>query len=148
MRHRGGFRLRGDDAAYGETVGPCVRVSRQSLRDRMKSLGCTGGVVFRTTKTPLFGPSRLHRLTGFAVEASLETTFHTVSPRIWVNRSSGVRASPSRRASPAAPFLYCAISMLTKSISPSNTSSNGLVILAPTSTSLELEIEPAEPVSV
>src|SRR5215211_1245116 len=31
MRHRGGFRLRGDDAAYGETVGPCVRVSRQSL---------------------------------------------------------------------------------------------------------------------
>src|SRR5215211_423780 len=75
MRHRGGFRLRGDDADYGEKVGPCVRVSRQSLRDRMKSLGCTGGVVFRTTKTPLFGPSRLHRLTGFAVEASLEPLF-------------------------------------------------------------------------
>ncbi len=31
MRHRGGLRLRGDDAAHGEAVGPCVGVSRQSL---------------------------------------------------------------------------------------------------------------------
>src|SRR5918995_1160066 len=29
--HRGVVRLRGDDAAYGEAVGPCVGVSRQSL---------------------------------------------------------------------------------------------------------------------
>jgi hypothetical protein len=31
MRHRGGIRLRGDDAAHGEEVGPCVGLSRQSL---------------------------------------------------------------------------------------------------------------------
>jgi hypothetical protein len=31
MRHHRGVRLRGDDAAHGETVGSCVRVSRQSL---------------------------------------------------------------------------------------------------------------------
>jgi putative transposase len=31
LRHRRGFRLRGDDAAHGERVGPSVRVSRQSF---------------------------------------------------------------------------------------------------------------------
>ena len=31
VRHWGGVRLRGDDAAHGEAVGPCVGVSRQSL---------------------------------------------------------------------------------------------------------------------
>jgi putative transposase len=31
VRHRGGLRLRGDDPADGEEVGPCLRVSRQSL---------------------------------------------------------------------------------------------------------------------
>ena len=31
VRHRGGLRLRGDDAADGEAVGPCVGVSRKSL---------------------------------------------------------------------------------------------------------------------
>jgi hypothetical protein len=38
--------------------------------------------------------------------------------------------------------------MPTKSIEPSNTSSNGFVSLAPTRTSLALEIVPAEPVFV
>jgi hypothetical protein len=38
--------------------------------------------------------------------------------------------------------------MPTKSIEPSNTSSNGFVFLAPTRTSLALEIVPAEPVFV
>jgi hypothetical protein len=31
VRHRGGLRLRGDDAAYGEAFGPRVGISRQSL---------------------------------------------------------------------------------------------------------------------
>jgi putative transposase len=31
VRHRRGLCLCGDDAAHGEEVGPCVRVSRQSL---------------------------------------------------------------------------------------------------------------------
>jgi hypothetical protein len=30
-RHRRGFRLRGDEAAHGEAIDPCVGVSRQSL---------------------------------------------------------------------------------------------------------------------
>jgi putative transposase len=32
VRHRGSLRLCGDDEAYGEEVGPCVGVSRQSLK--------------------------------------------------------------------------------------------------------------------
>src|SRR5829696_9437260 len=31
VRNRGGLCLRGDDAADGEAIGPCVRLSRQSL---------------------------------------------------------------------------------------------------------------------
>jgi hypothetical protein len=38
--------------------------------------------------------------------------------------------------------------MPTKSIEPSNTSSSGTAVLAPTRTSLALEIVPAEPVFV
>ena len=38
--------------------------------------------------------------------------------------------------------------MPTKSIEPSNTSSNGFVFLAPTMTLVGLEIEPAEPALV
>ena len=51
-------------------------------------------------------------------------------------------------ASPGEPsYPYCwAMSMLTKSIEPSNMSSNGFAGFAPTTTSLPLEIEPAESV--
>jgi hypothetical protein len=31
VRNRRGLPLRGDDAAYSQAVGPCVRTSRQSL---------------------------------------------------------------------------------------------------------------------
>src|SRR5688572_5723612 len=40
------------------------------------------------------------------------------------------------------------MSMPTKSILPSNTSSNGLAVLAPPRTALALEIEPADPALV
>ena len=33
VRHWGGVRLRGDDTAHGEAVGPCVGVSRQSREE-------------------------------------------------------------------------------------------------------------------
>src|SRR5215218_1281178 len=36
---------------------------------------------FQNYRNATFWPISLHRLTGFAVEASLETTFHTVSLR-------------------------------------------------------------------
>jgi hypothetical protein len=39
VRHRGGLRLRGDDAAYGEAVGPCIGVSRQSLEGEFYDVG-------------------------------------------------------------------------------------------------------------
>src|SRR5918998_468887 len=38
VRNRRGLRLRGDDPAYGEEVGPCVRVSRQSLEEEFSEV--------------------------------------------------------------------------------------------------------------
>ena len=61
--------------------------------------------------------------------------------------SGQLRLGPARVRARRA-VLYWEMSMPTKSISPSNTSSNGFVFLAPTRTSLALEIEPAEPVFV
>ena len=63
-----------------------------------------------------------------------------------VNRSSSLSVLP-KYGSPCAP-PYRAMSMLTKSILPSNMSSSGLAVLAPTRTSLPLAIEPADPALV
>src|SRR5215204_6177218 len=38
VRQRGGVRVRRDDKAYGEAPGPCLRISKQFLRDCLKSL--------------------------------------------------------------------------------------------------------------
>src|SRR5215211_6865555 len=47
---------------------------------------------FQNYRNATFWPISLHRLTGFAVEASLETTFHTVSLRL----SEKSRRAPSQ----------------------------------------------------
>jgi hypothetical protein len=51
MRHRGGIRLRGDDAAHGEKVGSCVGVSRQSLEEEFSEVR----VVFTLHSVPYLG---------------------------------------------------------------------------------------------
>src|SRR5829696_3950755 len=66
--HRRGIRLRGDDAAYGEEVGPCVGISRQSLEGEFSEVELRLYGVLRTSalgfselrKEWLEGSSRIH----------------------------------------------------------------------------------------
>src|SRR3712207_45826 len=51
-------------------------------------------------------------------------------PRTWMNKGKILRAEAARAPGPLK-LPYCAMSMLTKSIEPLNTSSSGLAVLAP-----------------
>src|SRR5215211_2838543 len=53
---------------------PLQRLYEKSRMHRRRS--------FQNYRNATFWPISLHRLTGFAVEASLEPTFHTVSKRL------------------------------------------------------------------
>src|SRR5215211_3129227 len=66
---------------------PLLRLYEKSRMHRRRS--------FQNYRNATFWPISLHRLTGFAVEASLEPTFHTVSLRAWVNREADRLTKPA-----------------------------------------------------
>src|SRR5215212_9935027 len=82
MRYRGGLRLRCDDEADGEEVGPCIRLSRQSLEGvfyEVRRHGVLGSSQEKYSSLALLGrrPSRLGCKLGVAHQGrgSYITTF-------------------------------------------------------------------------